>query len=676
MASASTFTGTSSSLTVTAANAIYLTATAPSTAITGAAVNVTVKAFDLYGNLATGYVGTVKLTSSDAAAIPGPNYTFTTGAGRDNGTHTFAVTLNTGGSQTVTATDIAATNPNVTGTTTPITVRGLVVSTFTPTPTGFMVTFNKPILANDVTMFGATANAVNDVTMTGVGVGSIHGTLFIDPTNQIVTYKATAEYLSLLDSLHGGISSVVLPDATYTITLVSGTGSNGFLDLLGSALDGANNGGHANFSTSFTTHFQGNKTPVLGLPDFARGPDSSTPIAVPNNGAAGIPITLYNAANVTDVTFSLTYNSSLLNITGVLAGAAGDATDPLSGLTLVSNSGGVATFHYTDTTPNSATPTSPLVLGDIRAVVPSTVGAVALNLYQVKEQLQLGSIVINGGSVTGAVPANAVHVNAYFGDVNGDKVIDGLDKLAADTVAQGRGSGFSAYVQLDPTIVGDVAGDISVDAGDVSTLDAYVAQLSPSQIPVPPTQLPSGNANFVSPGSIHSPNAADPTLSLVGNASPLAGDLSSLVVSVQLDHPHPDGSTGLTQASLALTYDPLAVTLIPADISLGTIPSQGNGWQITTVVDATSGKIGIQLYSATPISASQAGSLVNIVFHVLPGASTPFAAIRLVETASVNGQPFATILADSQSAMILSPGVDYLLAPLGRPRRSQVIKPR
>ncbi len=165
---------------------------------------------------------------------------------------------------------------------------------------------------------------------------------------------------------------------------------------------------------------------------------------MPNNAAAGIPITVYNAANVTDVTFTLAYNPSLLNISGTLAGATSDATDPAAVLTLVSNSGGVATFHYADNNPQSATPANPLVLGDIMAVVPSSAGAAALGLYQVKEQLQLGSIFINNGGVTGAVTANGVHINAYLGDLNGDKVIDGLDELTANTVAIGAAPGFSA----------------------------------------------------------------------------------------------------------------------------------------------------------------------------------------------------------------------------------------
>ncbi len=235
---------------------------------------------------------------------------------------------------------------------------------------------------------------------------------------------------------------------------------------------------------------------------------------VPNESAAGIPITLYNSAHITDVTFSLTYNPSLLNISGTLFGAASDASDPAARLQLIANTGGVATFHYTDTNALSTSATTPIVLGDIAAVVPSTSGAVALGLYQAKELLQLGNIAINGNGNTGALGTFSVHVNAYFGDVNGDKVVDGIDKLTANAVATGAATGFGAFGLLDPAIVGDVAGDFSVDAGDVSTIDAYVAQLTPAQIPLAATQLLPGSLSYVNPANIHSPNAVDPTLSL------------------------------------------------------------------------------------------------------------------------------------------------------------------
>jgi hypothetical protein len=87
----------------------------------GSAHSVTVKALDAYGNVATGYTGTIHFTSSDGEAVlPPGNYTF---SGADAGTHKFTngVTLNTAGSQSVTATDNS--HSSITGTQT-VTVSG------------------------------------------------------------------------------------------------------------------------------------------------------------------------------------------------------------------------------------------------------------------------------------------------------------------------------------------------------------------------------------------------------------------------------------------------------------------------------------------------------------------------------------------------------------------------
>ena len=46
------------------------------------------------------------------------------------------------------------------------------------------------------------------------------------------------------------------------------------MDALGAGLDGANTGGHANYTTTFTTANQA-KT-ILGIPDFSRGPALGT----------------------------------------------------------------------------------------------------------------------------------------------------------------------------------------------------------------------------------------------------------------------------------------------------------------------------------------------------------------------------------------------------------------
>ncbi len=280
---------------------------------------------------------------------------------------------------------------------------------------------------------------------------------------------------------------------------------------------------------------------------------------------------------------------------------------------------------------------------------------------------------INQGAVTGAVGGSGLHVNAYLGDVNGDTIVTALDTLTADMVAQGRATGFSAFGQLDPVIIGDVAGDISFDAGDVSSIDSFVVQLHPIQIPNPPTQLPANNSDYLNPNSIHSPNAADPTLSL-GHETHGLPSVGLPIISVMVDHPHPAGSTGLTEAIVALTYDPAALSITPKDITLGSIPSQGTGWQLSAVVNQTTGQIGIQLYSLTPITATQAGSLVNIAFHVLGGEPTgasqrvmPATTVQLVNAVMPNGRSFSTVLADSQGALILSPGVDRIMLETAAP---------
>ena len=98
----------SATVAVSPAAASTLVVTAPASATAGAPFSVTVTAKDPYGNTAngstTGYLGTVHFTSSDGQAGLPANYTFTAG---DAGVHTFTngVTLNTTGSQTVTATD-------------------------------------------------------------------------------------------------------------------------------------------------------------------------------------------------------------------------------------------------------------------------------------------------------------------------------------------------------------------------------------------------------------------------------------------------------------------------------------------------------------------------------------------------------------------------------------------
>ncbi len=83
----------------------------PTSTTAGAAHNFTVMLRDPYGNIASGYTGTVHFTSSDAKAALPANYIFTA---TDAGVHTFSATLKMAGTQSITATD--TTTSSLTGT--------------------------------------------------------------------------------------------------------------------------------------------------------------------------------------------------------------------------------------------------------------------------------------------------------------------------------------------------------------------------------------------------------------------------------------------------------------------------------------------------------------------------------------------------------------------------------
>jgi hypothetical protein len=159
-------TGTLSGISVSGAAAATLTVSAPASVTAGTAFSVTVTANDPYGNTATGYTGTVHFTSSDTLAALPANYTFT---GADAGSHTFtnSVTLKTGGSQSLTATDTLT--GTITGTQSGISVNGAAASTLTVTG------FSSPATAGTAGTLTVTAKDAYGNTATGY-TGTVHFT--------------------------------------------------------------------------------------------------------------------------------------------------------------------------------------------------------------------------------------------------------------------------------------------------------------------------------------------------------------------------------------------------------------------------------------------------------------------------------------------------------------------
>jgi hypothetical protein len=99
---------------------------------------------------------------------------------------------------------------------------------------------------------------------------------------------------------------------------------------------------------------------------------------------------------------------------------------------------------------------------------------------------------------------------------------------------------------------------------------------------------------------------------------------------------------------------------LPADATL----SGGTATFSATLFSAT-GQIGIEIFGTQPITAAQAGSLVNITFHVRPGAALPATAVQLADEVSPSGQRFVTQVDDEVGQYVLGRGPESLTVPIG-----------
>ncbi len=151
-------TGTSAPITVTPGAATHFGVSAPAAAVTGNAFVFTVTALDSYGNIAPSYAGTVHFTSTDSAAALPPDSTLRASVG------IFTATLNTAGNNTLSA--LSTVTTSIAGISGIIATRGLAVSTFTPTPTGFAVTFDKAFNPATISLYVGTPD-VKLVTSSG-----------------------------------------------------------------------------------------------------------------------------------------------------------------------------------------------------------------------------------------------------------------------------------------------------------------------------------------------------------------------------------------------------------------------------------------------------------------------------------------------------------------------------
>jgi Bacterial pre-peptidase C-terminal domain len=647
-ATAGSFSGSSSPITVLPAAAAKLAfGTQPVNTPTGVTLApVTVQVQDQFGNLIT--TDNTDVVKVGIASGPGGFMsTSTTSATVVGGVATFnnLIFIVPGTYQITEFVTGSYTGP----TSTPFSIAPLQVlpGSFSSNPSGFALQFNAPYLVNSITPvlygagFGNTAPAPTlTLTQTRDGKGNavnvpVVGSLVLNTATNSMTFVATDTTLEI-----GNNASPILPDGTYVLVLHSTAANDGFqaLNAGGGFLDGLRTGvaGSGDYTATFTVNAAAAKDDVVWVPDVSQGPGQ--PLSAPGNEqiGGGYPVYLSDStASVTNVQVTLNYNPAFLTVTGVTG-----AHFALLG----TSTPGHAVLQYS----GPVLPTGTQVpLGFITASVPAGTTASPMP-YKAKDLLTLTGVSISG--TKGAVPAvaaNALHLVSYVGDADGNGGYSSNDAVLITRVALQTDIGFAAYPLVDPVVVADTdgAGFIPADAA-LQANEAGVG-FTTANLAVPP--IPSG-AYFVPIG-----NNVDPALSV--DRGPWTVDRSTLTVAVNIDDPHPAGSTGLIEGHLALTYDPRQLSVTAADLHLGSVLAASSGWSLVPTIDAVTGQIAIALSSTTPVTSTLGGSLVTIDFHVRPGVANASGSpgVALVLAAYPNGQYVATELEDAQGTFTLSP---------------------
>jgi predicted outer membrane repeat protein len=267
--------------------ATRLFVSAPLSTTVGVPISVTVTAYDVDGDIATGYAGTVHFTSTDpgtALVLPG-NYTFVPAT--DQGVHIFAngVTLVTAPSQTVTATD-TVTN-TVTGFATVMVNKETPTVTMTPAGASinvdasvtFTATVSPAAGSIPVPFAGTMSFASNGTTITGCS------TQPVNPSTGVATCTTTT-----LLAGSDAIAATYSGDSNYNVSLASAPTTqtvNKANTLIG--LSPASQSANLNQPVTFTATVTapGNGVMLMGQVVFT---DNSTAIAA-CGGSTGVTVT-------------------------------------------------------------------------------------------------------------------------------------------------------------------------------------------------------------------------------------------------------------------------------------------------------------------------------------------------------------------------------------------------
>ena len=327
-----------------------------------------------------------------------------------------------------------------------------IVDSLTGNPSGFVAQLNRLVDTTALNLYDTQSGTFgpSDVTVVGQHSGPIPGSIVV--AGGQVRFVAT-----------GG----PLQSDTYTVTLQSG--EDAFKDLFyGELLDGNADGASGDdYVGTFTVAAP--QTIVVSLPDFARGPGQAVDVPAGHNGLPiqdGLPIRLSNAAGVESLELVIRYDPDLLTISGADLGADAPANSQVMLSTAVP---GYAIVSFFSPIPMWDDPADIIALNAYVSAGAAYGGVGVLDIVEVR---------VNEGGLA-ATADDAVEVVAFVGDATGDGgtflaggggslfgPYSSLDAQRIFRVSQHLDSGFEAYPNVDPMIIGDVTGD-----GTLSPLD-------------------------------------------------------------------------------------------------------------------------------------------------------------------------------------------------------------
>ncbi|MBX9628182.1 MAG: Ig-like domain repeat protein, partial [Gemmataceae bacterium] len=428
--------------------------------------------------------------------------------------------------------------------------------------------FNRKVDPGPVNLYAGPADLVVLDAGTGQPSAAVAGSLVLDPGGTTATFVNTAG---------------AVPAGSYRVRLAADAdGRPAFRGLDGRALDGDGDDAPGGDFTSAALDVAAPAGPVLAVGGFARGAGQ----------AVQLPVTIRGAGTVTQVSFQLAYDPTLLTVpaTGAvtLAGGTGMTLGPYSVTVLDARRAVLAVSAAGGAGWN---PPDGAAVVTVAASVPDDA------LYGGAAVLDLGTVQVNDAQ---AVAADGVHAAAYPGDADADRAYSALD--AALIARSGGGVGLAAFDDLDPVLIGDLDGDGVMDPELVAR--RAVGQTVP--------QLPDRPA-----GAAPAPTGTGPKLYF---ADAVARPGGTVTVSLRLAVADPAGFP-LAALDLAVGFDPAVLSV--GNVRGGSLFGAAADWTTVAAVDNGAGVLRVGLFTARPLDLTQGKDGEVLRFDVTVRAATP-----------------------------------------------------